>query len=306
MTGTPLIPEPPAAAAEPSLAPWLARLPLRVLQMEFAAPRSFALPALPGPVVRGAFGAILHAFACPRHAQGQPCLPEQRCAYGAVFASAPPPGVGPQAKQEQTPHPLALQAQRPQPDRLQVELVLLGCAWAFQEELATAMRRAVERGLGPERVRGRCTGERVLDVRPQPCPTGAAVGTLEFVTPLRLVREGRTLGARDVTAGDLLQSLLRRAGLLVNYHGLPGPEPNRDALRAAAGQARFLRHDWRYEKGERYSARQQSTVPLDGLLGTVQLDADSTVAFWPLLDSGQWMHAGKGTIQGLGRYRVGG
>ena len=43
---------------------------------------------------------------------------------------------------------------------------------------------------------------------------------------------------------------------------------------------------------------------MGGLLGTVDLSGEGLAPFWPFLHLGQWTHAGKGTIMGLGHYQI--
>ena len=54
---------------------------------------------------------------------------------------------------------------------------------------------------------------------------------------------------------------------------------------------------------QRYSSRQQRNTPLDGLLGVLRLHGNLS-AFEPLLHLGQWLHVGKETVFGLGRYTL--
>jgi len=42
---------------------------------------------------------------------------------------------------------------------------------------------------------------------------------------------------------------------------------------------------------------------MGGLIGEIELDGADLEPFWPYLWLGQWTHAGKGAVMGLGRYR---
>ena len=70
-----------------------------------------------------------------------------------------------------------------------------------------------------------------------------------------------------------------------------------DAVPLIAVRLRW--YDW-----SRYSSRQQTTVPMGGLVGTIELAGDGLEPFWPYLWLGQWTHAGKGAVMGLGGYRI--
>ena len=293
----------PLSGFEPSLQPWLARLSVRRISMSFRAHQDFGLPPRPGSIVRGAFGAALREQACSQHDRDEACLPGAPCAYGTVFESRPPPDVGPLSGQAQVPHPLSLFATCTAQGSLRVDMVLMGAALPFETVLVSAMTAAVSKGLGKRRVAGQLLEARADDMgwRPPPADGNAQ---LHWISPLRLTRHGRTLRAAEVSADLLLMGLLRRLGFLIQYHGQPGPTPDLPTLTTMASNARFEQCHWHFQDDSRYSARQQRAVPLGGLLGTVQFDAGTTSAFWPVLQMGEWVQAGKGTIQGLGRYQL--
>ncbi len=69
------------------------------------------------------------------------------------------------------------------------------------------------------------------------------------------------------------------------------------ALLLAATRLRW--RDW-----SRYSSRQWTAVPMGGLVGEIELNGLGLEPFWPWLWLGQWTHAGKGAVMGLGGYRV--
>ncbi len=43
---------------------------------------------------------------------------------------------------------------------------------------------------------------------------------------------------------------------------------------------------------------------MGGLLGSMTMNLERIESLWPYLYLGQWLHAGKGTNMGLGRYRL--
>ena len=56
--------------------------------------------------------------------------------------------------------------------------------------------------------------------------------------------------------------------------------------------------DW-----QRYSARQETTMLMGGLVGSVTFEG-SLAEFLPFLELGELIHVGKGTVMGLGQYRL--
>jgi hypothetical protein len=67
-----------------------------------------------------------------------------------------------------------------------------------------------------------------------------------------------------------------------------------------------MRATLRWWDWERYSARQQTTMNFGGLIGGFELSGPPATLekFVPLLKMGEWLHVGKGTTFGLGKYQV--
>ena len=124
--------------------------------------------------------------------------------------------------------------------------------------------------------------------------------TLTFLTPARLVNRKQLV--RQLSFAVLIRNLLRRLhhlaafapqGIDLDYSGLA-----RAAEEVATGAQDLTWHAW-----QRYSHRQDRPVDMDGLVGSVQYLAVPPL-FHPLLELGQWVHVGKGTSSGLGKYIV--
>lgn len=121
---------------------------------------------------------------------------------------------------------------------------------------------------------------------------------LEWVTPWRFKRHQHFLKPKDFSPAILLE------GLLYRTFELRGERPSRDWLGRARGttlhgDARLEWQDW-----SRYSSRQKARMQVGGLMGQVVLEGDELGRWWPLLWAGQWLHLGKFTSMGLGRYRL--
>lgn len=54
----------------------------------------------------------------------------------------------------------------------------------------------------------------------------------------------------------------------------------------------------------RYSSRQKTRMQVGGLMGSITLSGGDLASWWPLLWLCQWLHLGKFTSMGLGRYRL--
>jgi CRISPR-associated endoribonuclease Cas6 len=125
--------------------------------------------------------------------------------------------------------------------------------------------------------------------------------TLHFLTPTRLVY------AEALTAAPafhmLMRTLLRRLSNLAYFHC--GTELDLDfrGLISAAERIEAVSSDLRWYDWERYSARQDARMKLGGFLGRVTYRGDLQ-PFLPLLRLGEFVHIGKGTSFGLGKYEI--
>lgn len=137
-----------------------------------------------------------------------------------------------------------------------------------------------------------------------PLPGDGGRVRLHFATPLRLRRDQRLVPPRDPR--DLVYSMLRRVHELAYFHG-PASE-RRDAcdFRPTLNAASALTaRDWRFSfvSHQRYSNRQTRPIDLSGHLGSPVLEGD-LAPLAPLLRAAETLHVGKGTVHGLGWFRL--
>jgi hypothetical protein len=125
--------------------------------------------------------------------------------------------------------------------------------------------------------------------------------TLQFLTPLRVKRDGLRVGPREFRFADLFVNLMRRISMLTYFHTSQPLEADFRGLAEAAKVVEAKTHlEWR-DLG-RYSSRQQGEMQMGGVLGTITVQDPRLPMFWPYLWLGQWTHAGTGATMGLGRY----
>ncbi|MDG4605941.1 MAG: CRISPR system precrRNA processing endoribonuclease RAMP protein Cas6 [Candidatus Contendobacter sp.] len=305
-------------------------LPLARYRLTFHADADLRLPTYTGSAWRGAFGRALKRLVCvTREPTCPPCLLYRSCIYPAVFETPPDPGVGKLTRYTAAPHPYVLI-----PDDqgggiaagaiLNLSVTLFGHGNHQLPYVVHALSQAGQGGLG--RDRGALELLHVAQMhgahwRPihtpggdfAPLPAVAPVAppvperlTLRFLTPLRLTYEERLVSQDRFRFHLLFSSLLRRISLLTAFHTDDPLETDFAGLTQAARaveleRARLHWHDW-----TRYSSRQDKLVQMGGLVGEIELNGAGLEPFWPYLWLGQWTHAGKGTVMGLGRYRIDG
>lgn len=227
-------------------------------------------------------------------------------------------------------------------DRFGFDLTLIGRANEALPAIVSSFARAGEEGLGIDRCCARlCAIENIAltdppgsglaepidgKVAPRALQSPAAAPmcrrvVVSLVTPLRLVREeqirsvekaGRNrsrrhvlVGPRNFTPAFLLKSLVGRISMLMSFHSNADLDESLFARLKAARQELWM-HEPQLQIAEqsRWSARQGKEHDLSGLIGDFKLDMGAADCLWPYLWLGQWVHAGKGTVHGLGAYRV--
>ncbi|MFW6259020.1 MAG: CRISPR system precrRNA processing endoribonuclease RAMP protein Cas6, partial [Halochromatium sp.] len=321
-----LVPQPaPAALALPTLR-------LERLCFAFQALEPIRLPTYSGSAWRGLLGHSLRRSVCVTRAPTcDGCLLRTHCVYSTLFES-PPTSEQTAQRYNALPHPFVLE---PPPagqrevapgESLQLGLTLIGRAGDQLPYLIHALQRAGDRGLGREGGRFRLRQvmqETTLgdeDWQPvfeaergvlRPVRTAAAtlgpapaVVSIQLRTPLRLKRQGHYLRPQQLDAEALLGTLLTRLARLLEHYQPEAGHLDQAPLRTAIAQVRLEHADLRWVDWTRYSSRQRTHMQLGGLLGRFRLRGPGLPALWPLIVLGQWLHVGKNTSFGLGRYRV--
>ncbi len=201
-------------------------------------------------------------------------------------------------------------------DLLTFEMVLLGETNQRLPLLLSAWKLALKRYLKP---RGRAefvdlkiereqsytsvmSGEKLLPpsvALTLPPPLQGEV-TLQLLTPLRLQRDGKILSAEQIDLSLFLTQLARRVSWLdelylggrlsINYTQL------KEGVMHLSSEKSLFWYEW-----SRYSNRQQRRFPLGGVLGEWRFVTPSPILS-SLLQVGQWVHAGKNSSFGLGRF----
>jgi hypothetical protein len=125
---------------------------------------------------------------------------------------------------------------------------------------------------------------------------------LNFITLTRVKSDNTLQDSIDFEM--LFRSLLRRALSLSYFHCDHEPDVDYKGMTQRAGQnirkvsERLEWNDW-----SRYSRRQDSRIMLGGFKGEVIFEGKLD-EFIPLLMLGEYIHVGKGTAFGLGKYNM--
>lgn len=305
-------------------------LPLARYRLHFTATTPVNLPDWAGSALRGAFGHALRQLACMTREKDCPACPLYRsCPYPAIFA--PPPVEHTLQRFSQAPAPYLIEPAQWGKQRIEsgqnwhVDLVLMGRALRELPIITLAWQRAAQRGLGagdgqsqlaaidylppagsPQRIlhapgETLHTHEIIAPTVPNPETAPTSI-TLNFISPLRLQENGRALPPAKLDASRLLMALTRRLSLLMEFHGNGAPGWDFKQLKESAARIDSEKQ-LRWQDWTRRSSRQQQAMQLGGVIGHWTLRGD-LAPFLPTLHLGQWLHVGKETVFGLGRYSL--
>lgn len=285
--------------------------------------RRIDFPDFSGSALRGAFGHALRRAACVTgQSDCRPCPLYRRCAYPALFEPPPPPAA--RRAYANVPPPYVLEPPAPGPLALAsgaefgFGLVLVGPAIRQLALIVGAFRHALtDIGRGSVRLRRVEAegGERVMDLATSgplrllhldlvvpPVPADLCEVRLDFGTPFALARNGKDLPVCDMTARDLLMSLVRRTAEMSELHLNQELDADFSGLAQLASTVQIT-PDFQPFRFARHSSRQQRSMPMLGSLGRVTLRGE-LAPFWPFLHLGQWLHVGKKCVFGFGRYTL--
>ncbi len=307
-------------------------LPVSRYQFIFRAEEDIRLPAYAGSAWRGVFGHGLKRSLCVTKRKDCPgCLLWRNCVYAYLFETPPPQGSAKLRRYPAAPHPFVLEPDEGARvisvgEHLQLGCVLIGRANTQLPYIVQAFRLAGQKGVGQgngrfsvekvyqERQLGSTDWEVILDrgeellrsltIEPPHIPPLPESVVIRFRTPLRVQRDGSLIGPEDFAFHDLFRTLLRRLSLLSYFHTNDPWELDFKGLNQASRVVPIRKKRLRWGKWIRYSSRQQTEIQMDGVQGEVVLDGALFESFWPFLWLGQWTHAGKGAVMGLGRYTL--
>ena len=300
-------------------------LPIARYRLDFTLESELWLPEYAGSTLRGVFGRALRRAACmTRQKECGGCPLQESCPYARIFA--PPADERLSSSFRQTPpQPYIIEAPENKQtgydkgETFSFEMVLLGRARHQLPLIAHSFKQAFQHGVGPAKGQGILSNIAVetphgwqnifSDGHIQPHPNTLILPksypeacTLHIRTPLRLQSQGSVLGIHRIQAGILLRQLMRRTSAIATRHWEAPIEADFGKLAAAADRipnhAKLQWQDW-----TRYSNRQQQKMTLGGITGTWQFD-HLPLSFAQLLHIGQWLHIGKETVFGLGRYTL--
>jgi len=254
-----------------------------------------------GPTLRGGLGVALRDTSCI-FADGScaQCPLARSCAYGYLFETTLMSSDTVMRRYPNAPHPFVLEPPQRTPDaaaagsQTQFAVVLVGRAVEYVRQLFAAFEELGKKGIGrqhvPFAIRSvhSADGTVVYDESDglfrdaasgvtlplEPGQPKVKTFSLCFETPAR-IQSSESI-SQSPSLFDIVSSLCRRLYLLQHFH-----QP------AAAA----------------FSKRQNRAIPIGGLIGRLIFRADLGT-LQPLLRAGEYIHIGKDTSMGLGKFRI--
>lgn len=264
------------------------------------------LPHYAGSALRGMFGHALKDMTClTAHENRGVCRCQPLCLYRTLFDL--PKGEH-QGRLQDTPPPFVVEAHSlpthiKQGQTAHFSLVLIGkMAQDERTIIELAWRRALAGGFDQQ---GKKSSATLIgfDNQDSPQETIASANGLvvDLQTHTRIQQQGKILGEANFCIKAFCQSVLRRYALMNEIYGenavIDFNKLYQD-IDNITGQFELQRYQW-----ARYSNRQKRKIQQDGVLGALTLSNVSPDLYYYLY-LGQWLHVGKGSVFGLGQYRI--
>jgi CRISPR-associated endoribonuclease Cas6 len=139
-------------------------------------------------------------------------------------------------------------------------------------------------------------------IEKQPVHDNTQAVTLRFLTPARIrLQDDLVL---DLDFPIFFKSLLRRVDALSYFHCGHSIDGDFKDLIQKSGTIRTENRELTWYDWERYSNRQETRMKLGGFVGEITFSGD-LAPFMPFIQIGEYIHVGKGTSFGLGKYEIG-
>lgn len=297
---------------------------------------NISLPAYKGSTLRGGFGHAFKKVVCVnRERVCNTCLLKEKCVYSYVFETPPPSDAQKMRKYPYAPHPFVItppleeKRQYREGEILCFELTLIGKSTDFLPYFIYTFDELGQIGIG--RGRGKykleelrtsinknggetiySSADKILRQNVQPMGlneilphfsrlSASNILTFRFITPTRLKFDGKL--SETLEFHILLRNLLRRLSLISYFHCGEELDLDYKSLIEESLDIRVKTSNLRWVDWERYSNRQDTKMMMGGFTGAITFEGEFE-PFLPFLLLGEYVHIGKGTSFGLGKYQI--
>jgi CRISPR-associated endoribonuclease Cas6 len=291
------------------------------------------LPVYKGSTFRGAFGHAFRRVVCiRRERECDGCIVKGKCVYSYVFETPLPPDAKMMRKYAAAPHPFILcpplesKRRYEAGDIFSFDFTLIGRAIEYLPYFIYTFEELGTIGLGKDRGKFKMNSVTVHSGKPDmveiydgksktlksdyskyliPNLQSSIVNpqslNLIFMTPTRLSYDESLV--HDLEFHILVRNLLRRISLLSYFHC--GEELKLDfkGLIDKAKEIKVKKSNLKWYDWERLSNRQNTKIKMGGLVGKITFEGELS-EFMPLVQLGEYVHLGKSTSFGMGKYQI--
>lgn len=288
----------------------------RLAPFKFILSSDVTLTPYSGFTLRGGFGYVFKRIVCvAKDKTCGKCILKEKCVYSYLFES-PAPG---EKRYPYVPHPFIIEP--PLERSSGFNLVLIGKAIDYLPYFIYTFEELGTRGIGKERKKfsirqvnnysGRVIykgKEKILHreikeikVNDIKSIRGISAIQINFLTPTRIKYKGKL--TKDITFEIIIRNLLRRISLLSFYHCDEKWDMDFNCIIKKAREIELVSSNLGWWEQERYSTRQKMRMKLGGFIGRVEFKG-ALAQFMPYLKLGEYIHIGKATAFGLGKYKI--
>lgn len=316
---------------------------LSIFQFNLSPLEEIHLPLYKGSTLRGGFGHAFKRVVCiQKRRECSDCMVKSTCVYSYVFETSPPEDTEILRLYKNVPHPFVIEppltSQRifKKGEEITFNLVLIGKAIRYLPYFIYTFDELGRIGIGKGKgkfhlksvtseIKGHGTEDKsenagengiIYSVEDKILHNHFRVITakdifasnnspseieIEFLTPTRMVFNERLVA--EIEFHHIIRTLLRRISSLSYFHcgellELDFKKLIENAENIQCTDSKLRWYDW-----ERYSARQDTRMKMGGVIGRAVFEGDLE-EFMPLIALGEYVHVGKGTSFGLGKYAI--
>lgn len=286
------------------------------------------LPIYKGSTLRGGFGNAFKKIVCVnRDKICDSCLLKGKCVYSYVFETPPPSDTAKMRKYPFAPHPFIiippLEKNRiyKKEETLCFDLTLIGKSIDHLPYFIYTFDELGKIGIGKGRggyhlEEVKCQDQTIYFSRSKTLKNNyKTIGIkdllfsiphsstlhMNFLTPTRLKFDGKL--TPNLEFHVLVRNLLRRISLLSYFHCSEELSLDFKGIIEKSQDVLTTKSDLTWVDWERYSSRQETKLKMGGFIGSATFNGEFE-PFLPFLLLGEYVHVGKGTSFGLGKYTI--
>ncbi|MFZ5518635.1 MAG: CRISPR system precrRNA processing endoribonuclease RAMP protein Cas6 [Candidatus Zhuqueibacterota bacterium] len=317
---------------------WNQKFTWAMFEFNIKAKETLYLPEYKGSTLRGGFGNTFRRVVCDAlEKQCQICILNQTCPYAYIFETPNLRSYDIQHFADNYPHPFVIepplseQKEYKAGEKLSFGLILIGKSIRYLPYFIYTFDQLGLIGLGKGRGKfdlisvnaiediSSYQSRQIFDKKDQvlngnfiiwdlnklhECLTYANTGQIhiDIISPLRIILKKQLI--ENVTFELLMRNLIRRVSMLGKIHcdsewALNYPE----IILQAKENVEVVDANTEWNDWERYSSRQKTRMKLGGITGRITFQG-YLQPFLPFLILGQYVHVGKNTTFGLGKYKL--